>query len=73
MIQLFLYKLKPTIKYFACLWLQLKKSLAVNNYLRYLFVTIYNLLVCLHTLPELLPKKGTKLEVWCHFGLIHEA
>ena len=40
-----------------------------------LFVTRYNCLVRLHTLPELLPKKGTvtKSEVWCHFGLRHEA
>ena len=47
--------LDPTIKYFAYLWLQLKESLAVDNfsctYLRYLFVIRYNclcLLVCLH-------------------------
>ena len=24
------------------------------------------------TLPELLPKKDIKSEVWCHFGLRHE-
>ena len=24
------------------------------------------------SLPELLPKKGTTSEVWCHFGLRHE-
>ena len=50
----------------------------LNAYLRYfLFVIRYNclcfILVCLHTLPELLPKKGTKSEVWCYFGLRHEA
>ena len=81
MIQLSLYKLKPTIKYFAYLWLQLKKSLAVDNFkcllkvatYFYLYIIVCALLVCLHTLPELLPKKDTKSKVWCHFGLRHEA
>ena len=44
-IQLLLYKLNPTIKYFAYLWLHLKESLAVDTfhaYLRYLFVTRYS-------------------------------
>ena len=49
-----MYKHNPTIKYFAYLWLQFKESLllltALHTYLRYLFVTRYNLLVFLHGL-----------------------
>ena len=35
-IQLLLYKLNPIIKYFAYLWLQVKKSLTVDSF-SYLF------------------------------------
>ena len=46
-IQLLLFKLNPTIKYFAYLWLQLNKSLAVDSFsclFKYLFITRYNCL-----------------------------
>ena len=41
-IQLLLFKLNPTIKYFAYLWLQLNKSLAVDSFSCLFKVLIYN-------------------------------
>ena len=55
-IQLFLFKIKPTMKYFAYLWLQLKESLAVDSFeclfkvltCNYVGIIVCVLLVCLH-------------------------
>ena len=57
-MQLLLYKLKPTIKYFAYLWLQLKKSLAVDSFSLYLFITRYDSLCFISMFTWILLKKG---------------